>query len=266
MLTIVKITKAKGRFYQVDLSNQEQLLVSEDLLVSYRLLKGLEITEKDFEELKEASQIDVAYQKVLSYLSYQLRTKKDIRQYLNKLELSAAQSLQIIKKLEELKLLDDLVYAESYVRTQVRLGDKGPKNLAQQLKEKGIAIEDIEKALQQFPDTEQLEIGKKTAEKIQRRQQNKSRRDQLQKIRLGLMQKGFEQSVIEEVLQQFSTEPDAEEEWENLVKQGEKLWQKNQRFEKSKQRLKVKQSLYQKGFSLDLIQEFLTNRAEQDDE
>lgn len=46
MLTVTRISKGKGPFYRVDLSEGEALQVSEDVLVRYRLLKGRELDEK----------------------------------------------------------------------------------------------------------------------------------------------------------------------------------------------------------------------------
>ena len=58
-------------------------------------------------------------------------------------------------------------------------------------------------------------------------------------------------------------EADQEIEYDYLVKQGDKLWRRNLRFEPKKRNLKVKQSLYQKGFDLDTIQRFITEKEEE---
>lgn len=52
MITIVRISKGKGNFYKVEFSNGEALRVSEDLLVRYRLLKGMELSEEEFQKVK----------------------------------------------------------------------------------------------------------------------------------------------------------------------------------------------------------------------
>ncbi|MBS7549702.1 RecX family transcriptional regulator, partial [Dietzia sp. Marseille-Q0999] len=41
-----------------------------------------------------------------------------------------------------------------------------------------------------------------------------------------------------------------------------KLWRKNERFEPKKRNLKIKQSLYQKGFDLEMIQRFIVEKEE----
>ena len=53
MITIIRISKGKGPFYEVDCSNGESLRVSEDLLVRFRLLKGKEVTEEELTEIKK---------------------------------------------------------------------------------------------------------------------------------------------------------------------------------------------------------------------
>ncbi len=64
----------------------------------------------------------------MNYLSYQLRSEKEIRTYLKEKEILQEDRNKIVARLKELDLVDDLVYGESYVRTNIRLSDKGPKN------------------------------------------------------------------------------------------------------------------------------------------
>ena len=72
----------------------------------------------------------------MNYLSYQLRSEKEIRTYLKEKEILQEDRNKIVARLKELDLVDDLVYGESYVRTNMRLSDKGPKKLAQQMQQK----------------------------------------------------------------------------------------------------------------------------------
>ncbi|EGG52322.1 hypothetical protein HMPREF9520_02973, partial [Enterococcus faecalis TX1467] len=77
MTTITRISKDKGEFYLLWLSS-EKLRVSEDILVRQRLLKGQELSDTLIEEIKKASSYDVGLQMAMNYLSYQLRSKKEI--------------------------------------------------------------------------------------------------------------------------------------------------------------------------------------------
>ena len=134
MTTITRISKDKGEFYLLWLSSGEKLRVSEDILVRQRLLKGQELSDTLIEEIKKASSYDVGLQMAMNYLSYQLRSKKEIFTYLKEKEIVPEDRVKIVQRLEELRLLDDAIFSESYVRTAMRTSDKGPRNVAQQLK------------------------------------------------------------------------------------------------------------------------------------
>ena len=86
-------------------------------------------------------------------------------------------------------LVDDLVYGESYVRTNMRLSDKGPKKLAQQMQQKGLKPEIIEQALSQYTFDDQVQNAHL-------------------KVKQTLYQKGFDLDMI----QRFITEKEEESE------------------------------------------------------
>lgn len=263
MLSIARISKGKGPFYQIDLSDGETLQVSEDILVRYRLLKGQELTEDKLAEIKKSTGYDFGLQQALNYLSYQLRTEKEIRIYLKDKEIGQEERHKIVEKLKELGLIDDLTFGESYVRTNMRLSDKGPKKLAQQMQQKGLSPEVIEQSLSQYPFDEQVENARQTAEKTYEKNRAKSQKDLLRNIQQKLMTKGFTNDVIQEAMQTLPQETDPEAEYELLVQQGEKIWRKNSRFEPQKRKMKVKQSLYQKGFDFEMIQRFILEKEEE---
>lgn len=76
-------------------------------------------------------------------------------------------------------LVDDLVYGESYVRTNMRLSDKGPKKLAQQMQQKGLKPEIIEQALSQYTFEDQVQNAHQTAEKAFGKNHGKSQKELL---------------------------------------------------------------------------------------
>ncbi|MBP2098541.1 recombination regulator RecX [Enterococcus rivorum] len=266
METIVKITKDKGQFYLIWLSSGDKLRVSEDILVKHRLLKGQELAESTIEAIKKAGSYDVGLQMSLNYLSYQLRSEKEILDYLREKEILLDDRKKIVEQLKTLNLLDDKSYSESYVRTQMRISDKGPKMIQQQLKKKGINEEDIQHGLTFFTLSEQVEVAVAAAEKAMKRYRDKSFKDSLQKVKLHLMQKGFNYEVIDLALEELSFEKDEDEEKEIVQKQGDKLWERNHKLDRKKRLMKVKQGLFQKGFDYDLINQYISEKELEDDE
>lgn len=265
MITVTGIAKAKGGLFQVKFSNQEKLVVSEDQLVRHRLLKGMELTEAEFEEIKKSTRYDLGLQEAYRYISYQLRSEKEVRQFLRDKEIPYEDSNKIIKQLKELRLVDDLVFAESYVRTQMRLSDKGPRNLKQQLNKKGINEETVLAALELYGKEVQGEVALRTAEKALRKIHGKSFKETQQKIRQTLMQKGFESDSIDWVMGELALEKKAEIENAALTREGDKIWRRHQRKPLRERKQKVKQSLYQKGFDLDTIQQYIEIKEAEDE-
>lgn len=136
MNTIIRISKGKGPFYEVATSEGETLRVSEDLLVRFRLLKGKELSEEELKEIKKSAGFDLGLQQAMNYISYQLRSEMEVRTYLKDKEIEKQDRDLVVERLKELNLIDDKNYGESYIRTQVRMSDKGPVVISQQLRKK----------------------------------------------------------------------------------------------------------------------------------
>ncbi|AYW48361.1 recombination regulator RecX [Tetragenococcus osmophilus] len=257
MYTVTSIQKLKGTFYQVTIDHQEKIKVSEDLLVRFRLLKGSELSEEQMADVKEQASYDFGLQEALNYISYQLRTEKEVRTYLQNKEIPLEDRHKIVTRLKELGVLNDQTYAVSYVRTQIRLSDKGPANLTQQLRKKGVQDDLIAEAMELYTPELQAEIAANTAVKGLKKIRGKSHHETLQKLRLNLIKKGFNQDIAQQAIEGLDYEIDESQEWETLQKEGQKLLKRDRSNDSSKKKMKLKQKLYQKGFTVDMIQKFI---------
>ncbi len=266
MKTIARMEKIHKDQYVVEFSLGEKITISEDVLVQYRLYKGMELSEEIIAKMQKAASVDQGLQKALNYLSYQLRSKKEIEVYLKGKEVGTANRFTILKRLEELKLVDDKIYSESYVRTAMRTSDKGPIVISQQLKKRGLSQENIDQGLSLYTPEQQQDVAYKTAEKALRHYGKYSHKESLQKLRTHLMQKGFVKEIIDEVLAALPMEKDLDEEYELLVKQADKIWLRQQKLSFAKRKAKVQQSLFQKGFDYELIQQYIQEKELSEDE
>ena len=261
MEVIQSIKKEKGTGYLLTTKSGIKMQVSEDSLVKHRLLKGSKVSKELLKQVKEEASFDIGYQKSLNYLSYQLRSEKEIKDYLKNQEIPFQQIAQIIDKLKELSLLDDKIFAESYVRTAIRTTDKGPQGVKEFLMKKGVDQAVIEEALTLFDTAHQKELGQKLVDKMARKYQQKSQKERINKIRQQLFMKGFHSDVIAVLMDELAFEDnDEEDEYDLLVKQGDKLWRRHERLENRKKHQKIKQSLYQKGFSIDDINRYIEEK------
>lgn len=255
-ITAIVTQKKAGRF-NIYLDGKYAFPVSEDVLIKYRLAKGLELDEEMIERLQQADLLSKTYNKALDHLSYQLRTKKEIQTYLTKLEIPENDQDQIISKLVELNLLDDLTYAKSYVRTAAKTTDKGPFVIAQKLKQKGVAEEFINEALTEFSLEQQVQTAFKLAEKFVAKNKKLAFQTLKNKLYQHLATKGFSSETISLVLEELALEKDDTLQLEALREQGAKLLRRYQRYPEPERSFKLKQALYRKGFSLSEIEGYL---------
>lgn len=265
MDVVKSIRKLKNSYYSVTTNNGRKIRVSEDTLVRHRLLKGEEISDEDLSKIEKEAELDIGYQMALSYLSYQLRSEREIRDQLKKKEISAEGISYVIAKLKEVSLLDDLVFAESYVRTVMKTQDKGPQTIKQGLFQKGISPEISEKALSLYSFDDQELAATRVAEKAMHKYRDKSHKEQENKVRQHLFTKGYSSDVISLVMSNLEVEKDEDEEWDLLVIQGDKLWRKNARLDAAKRKQKIKQSLFQKGFDFSEINRYIEEKEMADD-
>lgn len=260
MKTILKITKERNQFYLLWLSSEEKIRVSEDLLIEKRLLKGQELSDEIIQEIRASDNVEAGFQLALNHLNYQARTEKEMRNYLVKKEIASTDREKIIQRLISMKLINDQQFSESYVRTQIKISDKGPKVIEQQLKQKGLSLEDIQHGLAEYSLDHQLAIAQQVAIKAMKRYQTKSFQEAKQKVFYHLLQKGFTSELTERVMQEIAFEKDEEKEWEMLQKEGDKLWQKHHLLPINQRVFKVKQSLFQKRFDAGLIQQYISEK------
>jgi len=257
VITMIQAQKRAGR-YNVFVDGHYAFPVSETVLIDFQLFKGMEIDQDLESRLSNADDISQAYNRALDYLSNQLRTEKEVRTKLAGLEIPPETIDATIAKLQEMHLVDDDHYAASYVRTMMRTGEKGPRVIRQNLRQKGVTEHPIENALQLFTVEDRFAVGTAVAKKLAKRYQRQAFHTQEQKIRQGLITRGFASDEATKMLADLDLTPDEEQQASLLAKQGEKLWHKYRTLGTSDRRYKTKQALYRKGFSIDAIDQWLT--------
>lgn len=269
MAKLTKITTQKkhNSRYNIflDKGNGEEygFSVDEDVLVKYRLQKNMDLDDATVNALIQTDTLHKSYTLAINYLSYRMRSEKEIRDYLKDKETDVEHIEEIIKKLHQERLLDDQEFANSLVRTRIMTSSKGPLLLKKELLDKGVSALKADEAITLYSFDKQYEKALKFAGKKMKNDGRKSYRQQIQNVQQTLIQKGFEGDVIQEVLVNLPEEDDENTEWEAVVYQGEKLLRKFQsKTEGYELKQKIKSGLYRKGFPFDLIDRFIEEYME----
>lgn len=239
--------------------------VDEAVLIEFRLRKGLELDEETIKKITQKERLYQFYTQSIHFLSYRMRTKKEIYDYLMKKELEPEYIEKIIERLTKEKLLNDREFAEMFVRTRMNTSSKGPKLIEQELREKGVSAAIIASVIPMYGYEEQYDKAYKFMEKKLRQSTKHAFRKRMEQLQMNLIRKGFASDVVKDVASEFSGELDTDEEWDALVFQGEKLVRRHAaKFSGYELRNKIKEGLYRKGFPFDLIERFIEEQIEQE--
>ncbi|WP_152658567.1 recombination regulator RecX [Oceanobacillus sp. CFH 90083] len=269
MRKITRITMQKKQkhrfniFLNTPTGDEYGFSVDEDILIKFRLEKGMELSEDRIETLKEQDNLHKVYTLTIHFLSYRIRSEKEVVMYLQKKEVEEEQIAVIMQRLRKEKLLDDQQFADMFVRSRMNTSSKGPKIIEQELFEKGIGGQIAGNALEQYTPALQREKIQKLLEKKIKQTSKDSFQKQINKAKNMILQKGFDQQLILAAIQSMNQEEDTDQEWEALKYQGEKLYQKQvKKYEGFQLKQKVTEGLYRKGFHFDMIQEFVNEHID----
>jgi len=142
--------------------------------------------------------------KVLNYLSYGLRTEKEVTKrldiYITKLNISQLDkdtlSLRIINRLKDLGMIDDAKITDSVIATLKDATKPKSKNyIRNSLYKKGFDANSIDKVLNSVSIENEIEAAKADFEKKYRSQKD------IQKVKRYLLGKGYSYEVIQNVLE-----------------------------------------------------------------
>jgi regulatory protein len=270
MPVITKITaqkKLKDRYnIFTDAGDGEKYAfsVDEDVLIKHQLKKGMELDDFALTEILFQDDIRKAYGQAVQYLATRMRSEFEVRQQLKKKEVAEPIVNEVIHKLYYHQFLNDQEFSLSFVRTQMNTTDKGTNVIKQELKEKGINDSLIENALLEYPFEMQLEKAIILSNKYLQKNTRDSGKIAKQKTEQMLVRKGYSFDIIKEANSHIGGSKDENEEMEALRKQGEKLVQKYKLYSGYEFSQKIKQTLYRKGFSIDQIDQFLSEVENQE--
>lgn len=256
MKKISKIKKINNK-YTIILSDNSSLSFYSDTLIKYNLLKPREISDKELEEVINYNNYIEAYNKALTYISYKQRTKKEIKDKLCNYSIDVID--KVIKKLDELSLLDEKKYIEAFINDQINLGNKGPFYIKKELKKLNINIDYIDEILNNINEDVWIEKVKKIVDKKINTNKKLSKESLLLKIKNDLILLGYSKNIIDKVLSNIIIEEDNEVIEMAFDKEYKRLSKKYKDKELEK---KVKYNLYKKGFSLERIEEILNKRLD----
>lgn len=150
--------------------------------------------------------LDIARQKIEAYCAYQERCQSEVREKLYSWGLIPLAVDTLICELIEKNFLNEQRFAASFARGKFRVKHWGRKKIKYHLKMKGVSEPCILEALAEIDEENYQETLAKEAQKYFQKAKGKSSFDRKGKTAQYLGNKGFESSLIWEVLNALDEE------------------------------------------------------------
>ena len=246
--------------------DDEEILISSDLFYSHGLRKGMKATSETINLLKDDEKYVKAYQACIRKLAAKDRTMKEMYDYLTQnTELDISHINKLIESLEKRNLIDDDKYALNYVEKSIS-GLQGKMKIERNLKKKGVAIDIIDRALNDQDALYEFKHALKYANKIKNQLKDKSLKEKKFLIKKKMYAQGYTMDIIDEALEQINLLDDQAIELDALQKCAESFYRKYKSKSKgSELRNKVFKGCITKGFNYEDIY-LILNEMEWDNE
>ena len=155
-----------------------------------RLKAGNEISPAELDKLKETVVFTDAKNLALKYLSYSMRTRREVVTKLKTYEFSEEIIDEVIAFLEQNKYIDDTNYAQKYITQKLRAG-YGEWRIKQELMRRGIDLEIINSSLEENSEDAAEKILSLLEKKIKSETEEEFNKKERQKIYNFLNSRGF---------------------------------------------------------------------------
>lgn len=241
-MKIISYKKIKQNKYEVTLSNNESVLLYDDIILKYELLTKKEIDNQKLKEIiLDNSKYDVYYA-MLKDISKKFRTEKELRTKFKDYDNEVVD--YAIKRLKNEKYLNNELYIRAYINDAINLKLIGPNKIINNLLNLGFEKSEIEEYLEVIDN----EIWLDKINKLIKKEINSNHAYSGNVLKMRIQNKisnlGFELNMISKLINNY----DFNLSREKKLKEKEKALKKySKKYSGFLLEQKVNNYLYQKG-------------------
>ena len=167
------------------------------------LKNGDELSDEKIAKLLAEDTREWAYQQALLYLSYRVRSEKEIRQNLKKHEISEDVIEEILERLHKAGLANDKEFAQTWVENRSTFRPRSRRALAMELRQKGLDDETVHSAVS---GVNEEALAYEAAQKRLGRLKGLEWSDFRKKLSEFLARRGFPYSVVAPIVTRLWSE------------------------------------------------------------
>lgn len=201
-MKIEKYESINNGQYKIYLSDGTILKINSDVIINNNLLYKKEIDNTLLNKILKENDNANIYNKCVKYISARLRSKKEIIDYLKKLNID--NTADIIDKLTKNNLINDEVFTKAFIKDKINFTSYGPYRIRQELNKYNIDNEIIDKYIKDID--EEILIGKidKQINKMIKSNRKYSSNILKSKIYNNLYNNGFDKDMIINILNNYN--------------------------------------------------------------
>lgn len=198
IVTAIEQQKHQKERYSVFIDGEFAFgLIMQDILY-FKLKEGQEISETTYHFIMENLVYIKAQDTALHYISYKMRTEQEVRKKLLEKEYADEVIERVIEFLKKYNYVNDLNYAQSYVKQSARLKPKGKIALKMELRMRGIKDMIISEVLEEI----QLNELDAAMQLIEKKGGTEALSDEKKKRKIVsfLQRRGYSYDIIKEAM------------------------------------------------------------------
>lgn len=246
----MKIEKIKktGTKYKIIFDDDSVLKTYDDVIINNGLLYNKNINSDILNKLNIDTNYYDIYYKTVNYITKKLRSEKEINLFIDKNNVNEKDKKEVINKLKEIGLINDVNFVKAYISDRINLSNDGPYKIKKELLEHDISEEIIDEYILKI-DNNYL---KEKLDKLINKKAVSSKYSGYilkQKIINDFNNLGYSKDMISEIFDSLEVNKTT-----LLKKEYDKLYKKlSIKYSGKELENKIKSKLYQKGFTMDEI-------------
>jgi regulatory protein len=181
--------------FSIFIDNRYSFSLSSQKLLEQKLFKGQLIDQLQLKALLREAANDKLFARVLNYCTSRPHSQKEVEGYLERKQADLKARLDIINRLKQLGLVDDIVFARTWISNRQQRSFSR-RRIIQELRKKGISNDIIAEVTSTVEDNDGIAIAEIVRKK---RQQSKYANDDLRLMRY-LAQQGFDYASIKKAV------------------------------------------------------------------
>ncbi|NMB90927.1 MAG: regulatory protein RecX [Chloroflexi bacterium] len=173
-------------------------------IVAAWLQVGDVLGEEKIAALEQQDTEEVAFQRALRFLSYRPRSEAEVGKKLTSAGFAEPVVERVVDRLRSSGLVEDSQFARTWVENRSTFRPRSQRILAMELRQKGVADDDIQKALAETGDEEVLAY--QAARQKIRRFEGLDREDFRKRLSAYLGRRGFSYGTVSSVVSRMWSE------------------------------------------------------------